>query len=349
MATFFKRISTVGQSSDLCTILALVNRGEISSYLQLQWEHRKQTLKKPMRLTFIIKRTLIGILLALMMIAVLAVGVMIWYYNRSIPPPVTDQALFQGITYTRLIKTDPVPQIIHIAKIDLTADGLSFLVTPSGNLDDFDYEAQSVSQFLNKHNLQLAINGDFFDPWRDYGIFNYYPHVGEGSNVRGLSVSHGDITTIGYALPQNYQTLYISRDNHASFSVPEGEIYNAISGNITILENGQIPQFDASPYLQKRHPRTAIGLTQDGNTLILVVIDGRQPNYSLGATLPEVAQILLDVGAFNAINLDGGGSSTMVIDDNGEPKVISSPIQSSVPTRERPIANHLGIYAQSLK
>lgn len=302
-----------------------------------------------MRLTFIVKRTLMGILLALLMITLLAVGVMIWYYNRPLPPPVTDQALFQGITYTRITKTDPLHQIIHIAKIDLTADGVSFLVTPSGNLDDFDYEAQTVSQFLDKHDVQLAINGDFFDPWRDYGIFNYYPHVGEGSNVRGLSASYGDITTGGYAPPQSYQTLYISHDNQVSFSVPEGEIYNAISGNIMILENGKISPFDNSPYVQKCHPRTAIGHTQDGNTMILVVIDGRQPNYSMGATLPEVAQILLGAGAFNAINLDGGGSSTMVLNDNGNPFVLSSPIQSSVPTRERPIANHLGIYADSIE
>ena len=225
---------------------------------------------------------------------------------------------------------------------------MSFLVTPSGSLEDYDFEGQTVSQFLDANDLQLAINGDFFDPWKDYGIFNYYPHVGDGTNVRGLSASQGDITTIGYAPPRYYVSLYISRDNQATFSTPQGEIYNAISGNMYLVRDGEALNMRDEPYIQKRHPRTAVGLSQDGNTLYWVVVDGRQPNYSEGATLSELAQILIDAGAYTAINLDGGGSSTLVMDDNGTPNILNSPIQSRIPARERPIANHLGVYAKPL-
>jgi len=93
------------------------------------------------------------------------------------------------------------------------------------------------------------------------------------------------------------------------------------------------------------HPRTAIGINKNGRWLYLVVIDGRQPFYSTGATYKEMANLLKDFGAFFAMALDGGGSSTMVIEGaNGEPVILNSPIDSYIPGRERPVANHFGIY-----
>jgi exopolysaccharide biosynthesis protein len=54
---------------------------------------------------------------------------------------------------------------------------------------------------------------------------------------------------------------------------------------------------------------------------------------------------MIDLGAYYAMNLDGGGSSTMVIEGaNGEPVILNSPIDSRIPGRERPVANHLGIF-----
>lgn len=65
-----------------------------------------------------------------------------------------------------------------------------------------------------------------------------------------------------------------------------------------------------------RNPRTAVGLARNGQRLLLVVIDGRQPDYSLGTTLRETAEIMLALGARDAINLDGGGSSALVYRDS---------------------------------
>ena len=93
------------------------------------------------------------------------------------------------------------------------------------------------------------------------------------------------------------------------------------------------------------HPRTAIGINKNGRWLYIVVVDGRQPFYSNGATFQELAEIIQDFGAFTAISLDGGGSSTMVIQDgDGHPIILNSPIDNYIPGRERPVANHLGIY-----
>ena len=64
-----------------------------------------------------------------------------------------------------------------------------------------------------------------------------------------------------------------------------------------------------------RHPRTAIGWS-GGRRLILFVCDGRQPLWSMGQTLPELANTLRDLGCVEALNLDGGGSTTFVVQNN---------------------------------
>ena len=92
-------------------------------------------------------------------------------------------------------------------------------------------------------------------------------------------------------------------------------------------------------------PRTAIGLNRNGRWLILAVVDGRQPFYSEGATFTELADILRDYGAFIGMALDGGGSSTMVVQgEDGKPVILNSPIDQYAPGRERPVANQFGVY-----
>ena len=108
-----------------------------------------------------------------------------------------------------------------------------------------------------------------------------------------------------------------------------------------ILSGEIVPDLNDS----KLQPRTAIGINKNGRWLYLVVIDGRQPFYSMGATYKELAKLLKDFGAAFAMALDGGGSSTMVIEDaNGGLVILNSPIDSYIPGRERPVANHLGIF-----
>jgi exopolysaccharide biosynthesis protein len=76
----------------------------------------------------------------------------------------------------------------------------------------------------------------------------------------------------------------------------------------------------ATDFYQQRHPRTAIGWRKDG-TLILVTVDGRQPQRSVGMTIEELAGLMLELGCVEALNMDGGGSTTMVVKD----RVVNSP------------------------
>ena len=94
------------------------------------------------------------------------------------------------------------------------------------------------------------------------------------------------------------------------------------------------------------HPRTAVGIDRAGKTLVILLVDGRQPNYSEGVLLPELAELMHEFGIWDGINLDGGGSTTLVAEGkDGRPVVLNCPIDNRIPGRERPVANHLGIFA----
>lgn len=93
-----------------------------------------------------------------------------------------------------------------------------------------------------------------------------------------------------------------------------------------------------------RHPRTLVGIAAGGRRLLLVTVDGRQPGYSAGMTLREAARLLLALGAPTAINLDGGGSTTMVVRRSwsGSVRYLLANHPSD-PEGERPVANALAV------
>ncbi|MFE5340566.1 phosphodiester glycosidase family protein [Isoptericola sp. NPDC056578] len=121
-----------------------------------------------------------------------------------------------------------------------------------------------------------------------------------------------------------------------------GELRTAIGGDPDdwLLEDGEVTS-STSDFATLRHPRTAVGLSADGTTAYLVVVDGRQAQ-SIGASLPELARLLGQLGADDAINLDGGGSTTMVARLPGDAgtSVLNSPSDGT----ERLDANGLGLF-----
>lgn len=280
----------------------------------------------------------------LAVVALAVGGSALWYGHRPLPAP-EQRVLFPGITYIRELRASPRPMVIHVVTIDLGMPGLRFLVTPGDHLVGGDYRARTASQFREEYGLQLVINADFFDPWRDYGIWDYYPHEGDPVNVRGLTLSGGDLVTTGYAPADGFDTLYLTAGNRAAFNVPDGA-HNAISGNIMLVVDGvPLDPADETAYTTQPNPRTAIGLDVTGKTLIFILVDGRQPNYSEGATISDMIALSVQYGAHNALNLDGGGSTVLVVEgEDGRSVVLNSPIHNRIPGRERPIANHLGVY-----
>jgi hypothetical protein len=91
-------------------------------------------------------------------------------------------------------------------------------------------------------------------------------------------------------------------------------VRHILGGGPRLLADGQYVGGEGFPssFTDRRHPRTALGRLEDGRAL-LVVVGGRQPYHSLGMTLPELAAMLRLLGVTDALNLDGGGSSTLVV------------------------------------
>ena len=272
-------------------------------------------------------------------------GYFLWNAHR--PLPVNEQILpFQGVTYIRDVRSQPHPMVIDVVSIDLNAPGLRFLVTPGEPTDGYQLPSRTTSQFLRDFNVQLAINGDCCQHWYSRTPWDYYPHPGQGVNVEGFASSRGIVYST--SRPER-PTLYISANNKASFEKPADSIYNAISGLLMIIENGKSsPNLasSGSEITDTLEPRTAYALDKNASHLLLFTVDGRQAGYSEGASIAELVDIMLHYGGYTAMNVDGGGSTALVMQDaNGWPVVLNSPIDSYIPGRERPVGNHLGIYA----
>ncbi len=152
----------------------------------------------------------------------------------------------------------------------------------------------------------------------------------------------------GMVLAANGVASYALRDLKAgdqvtlrfTLSPAVGALRLAVGGGPRLVRGGQVvaehrlEQF-ADSFATARHPRTGVGLR--GTEVVLVTVDGRQPGYSAGMTLPEFAQFFVDLGCTEAMNLDGGGSTTMVV----RGRIVNSPSDGS----ERKVANALALFS----
>ncbi|MDM8532500.1 phosphodiester glycosidase family protein [Anaerolineales bacterium HSG25] len=253
--------------------------------------------------------------------------------------------LFQGIEYERRLIYEPRQLLMHIIKIDLTEPTLRFFVTPGITPGDKRFKARTTTEFVDEFNLQLAINASYFGPFYSNHPLDYYPHSGDPTNVRGLVISDGITYShktldlpIFCVLPDNQIQI---QQRTCPLSVEQ-----AIVGASSLIEHGQpIPIPDKAHYHDLK-PRVAVGLDKTGQTLWILVIDGRQPYYSDGVTIPEMTELLLSLGAYQAIKFDGGGSATLAVADETGTRLLNAPIHARVPMWERPVATHLGIYAE---
>ncbi|NJO43447.1 MAG: phosphodiester glycosidase family protein [Cyanobacteria bacterium RU_5_0] len=262
-----------------------------------------------------------------------------------------DRSLFQGITYRREARSTPRPILIHVVTIDLTAPGIGILVTP-GRLteDNTELTARTTSEFLNEFDLQLAINANFFYEFIEKTPWEFYPHSGDRVNAVGQAISNGE----QYSMPEaKWAVICFTADNRAqivsSGECPDGT-RQAVAGSAMLVTQGRtatIPPDSADS--DAAYSRTVVAIDQSGETLWIVAIDDKQLFYSKGVTLPELTAIVLELGADAAINLDGGGSTTLVTETPSGTQILNAPIHTRIPMRERPVANHLGFYAQPLK
>jgi hypothetical protein len=259
-----------------------------------------------------------------------------------------EQVLFRGIIYQRQARFTPRPIIIHIVSIDLTTPGIKPLVTPGMPPEQrVETKARTTSEFLREFKLQVAINASYFQHFAENTPWDYYPRSGDPSYPLGEVISNGHRYSQG---EPGWRVLCFIQNRAQmldSDECPKGTT-QGVAGSQILIEGGKPKAKILQQRNDKPYPHVAVAIDQAGQKLWLIVVDGKQPLYSEGVTKKELANIAIELGADTALNFDGGGSTTLVVATNTGSKVLNAPIHTKIPMRERPVANHLGFYVESL-
>ena len=244
----------------------------------------------------------------------------------------------RGITYTHIQSdTTGILHNYHILRIPYTRPEYECVVglATSGR--------ETPSSMAKRKGAILAVNGGFFE-WT-------------GEHV-GLTMQSGKIINSTYKMKPSRGSIgfgkrhkiVIDRVNYSDGKITGSNgtdwtgVTEILSAGPVLLLNGVIqpdwtdeelvPSFSTTA-----HARTAVGYTRD-TVIYMVVIDGYQPEISIGISIRELAQYMKDLGCTDALNLDGGGSSTMVI-WNKVVNCVSDEVKSGIPGKERPVSNAL--------
>jgi hypothetical protein len=276
-----------------------------------------------------------------------------------LPPPIetgviertTPDGPVRGL-WAKIRLTDPAVEIVTTAPLAPDA------ANPSGT----EARLMTVPKWAEAEGTTLAVNANFFGGVvkpapgeKDPGWF-----AGRPVDLRGLSVcDHTVVSPPRVVAGEGDPALLIYPDRSACIA-RAGEadltgVVDAVAG-MGRSDNGKQPgdflvtggrNTGATAQVQPavRHPRTAVGVTADGRTLILLVIDGRQAGHSIGVTLPELADLMIGLGAADAINLDGGGSSTFHY-RRPDGTLLTNKVNGGV---WRPVGNHLGVRLKKTK
>jgi Phosphodiester glycosidase len=223
------------------------------------------------------------------------------------------------------------PWGLHLTEVDLSDCAMRFTTLTADIVTRRRRSLAPLSEMAVASQAVVAVNGDFFLP----------EGISVGPEVHG-GVVRRSRSRPGFAWGPS-RGSWIGRverlvDGALGIDGVVIDESTEVLGGRPQLMNGGIPVYDttlADAFRNSRHPRTAIGVNADRTRLWLVVIDGRQ-DYSDGMTLEELRELFSLLGADRALNLDGGGSSTMVIGG----RVVNHP---SDLTGERAVVNGLGL------
>lgn len=236
----------------------------------------------------------------------------------------TDEALADGVVYTELVFSDAFddPHRVYLLTVDPNKAYLHTGTSQNG-MEFMPSQKQTVMEHMQAARddglpVIAGVNGDFFAISSSYA-------------PSGLTVKDGTVISAGNYRPFSAYTT------DGRFLICSGtekvdlqQLQTAVGGSHLLVEEGKPLDFrNADSFATIWHPRTLAGVRADG-TILLAVIDGRQPAHSNGASLTQCAQLMHSLGAVRAINHDGGGSSTMVVQQQGENVLKNSPSDGSM-------------------
>ena len=272
------------------------------------------------------------------------VGVASFFYGRWIASgdrsPIATHEITNGVMYERLILDDAVA---HLMSFNLSDPCLS--LTTTAVRQDGTVDAQRTTSWARDVGAVAAINSNYFFPYD--GGFPWgdpTPIEGEEVNILGTVKREGEQPiSASSEFGRIRNRLWVDAESvaHIGLELADDAVV-AVTGRERILEGGQVVGHRSPNY-----PRTVVGIADGSTQMWWLVVDGKRPGYSVGVTFDEAAEFLISVGATDAVALDGGGSSTMVVDDGSGIQMLNLTRNQTIPNRERPIANHLGLIRPS--
>jgi exopolysaccharide biosynthesis protein len=283
---------------------------------------------------------------------------------------------FEGVRLIHSKSMTPRQVDMWIVEIDMSAPGVSFLVTTSNGDLIGDTTPETTRAFVTREGAQIGINGSFFAMAAkgaaskgQYDVLGLSASKGDAYSpfqkgcVDAINISKDNVATIirGTGKPMKVasakprpQNVGDKKEKESEPDIgfahtPDVELYNALSGKTRLVKDGT----NVAGNDPAIHPRTGIGIKADGK-LLLFTVDGREPGHSLGMKFCEMADAMISFGARDAISLDGGGSTTLVMDDPttpaNDPKVLNLPCDPLPNTKEhgkeRPTGNNLAVFAR---
>lgn len=236
-----------------------------------------------------------------------------------------------GLDYTAAVLREPRLLRVHALRVDLAAQGAEIVVSPPQPGPGHETVSERVATFARRHDCAAAINASLFGPVR---------RVFSGPvNVTGLALFEGRIYSPAVS---NLHAVTFDRERRAALALPavtQSNVWMGVGGLLAVLVDGRNTEEAGTP-----EPRSLVGWSADGRHLYLVAMDGRQPGYSEGATPAEAARLLQQLGAHHALNLDGGGSTTLVLARRGwGSRVVNRPADHAFGLLQRPVGTSLGV------
>ena len=266
----------------------------------------------------------------------------------------------RGVKYLCVTVDQPRLMANHIVRVDLREPGLR--VTGSRRpekwgqpMPDYtnsvmiiDSRRQRTRDFLDEHrrggtNMVFALNTSAWIPWEK-------PHTHKYGSFLKFLVSDGEVVSHtqerGPMLVVFTNNVAVITNRLDDAQVPSVAVAHPGYDTGVIMRGGEPVPPETPQKTPQIAPRTAMGLSADGRWLYALVVDGRQRDYSVGADMSDLARVLKAAGAADAINMDGGGSATLVFWDGTKRKSVIPNRHDSRRNKYRPVAANMGFYLE---
>ncbi len=229
-----------------------------------------------------------------------------------------------GIKYTLKQSTEPIPNRIHVLRIDLSLKKVKPTVALGADPDGDGPAEVSLTDPRKLAANPAVVAFINTNPWNSFpnaqGKKNRSWYAGQPVDIHGLAGTQGKMRST--MAPSNASVWFDAQSRVHFGHQPKDKPQEATTGFGLILSKGKLTVNPGGA----RHPRTAMGTDQKGAILWLVVVDGRQRHYSEGRNMHELASLMKELGCWTATNMDGGGSSIMgLLGKDGKMKIMNRP------------------------